>query len=291
MAFWEDIANLVPSWDNVASIAPAVIGLAGQGLSIADNVRQRDQQTDQLAQQKARYDQAQAQYGQQMQVFQQILAQYQQVQAQRQQQFALQQKQQEEERARQQAYYTQQQAYAAKVQDPAQAVAGAREFYRPLSDEARQNISRDAQAEMAMRGVTDGQAANLLSAKAFAPYEAQAQDRAMAEWFQSQQQGQGALQKPSFSGAPAAPEPLNNPAFPTIPTQPGYSIPPAYPGGDFGKLTENVATLLNRKKAGGGTAAPRDPSIVYSGVDSEPYRLSDAPYQDWPVYQGQGDPF
>ncbi len=293
MAIWDDIGSFIgdTNWGDVARFAPAAVGTAGQILQMVDTGRDRNQQSAQYDQQKARYDQAQQQYQQQMAVYQQLLQQYQLQQQQQQQQFTQQQAQAEQERQAQQAYYTQQQQYAQKMQDPAQVAAGAQALYQPLSDLARQQISRDAQAEMAMRGVADGQHANYMSAKAFAPYEAQAMQAAVQQWMASQQQGQAALQKPGYTGAPNAPQAAGSGVqFPTIPQGPRYDIMPAYGGGpqDWSKLTENVTKLLGLRSGEGA----RTPSIVANPNQySAPIGPDAGPYTDWPTYQGEGDPF
>ena len=320
MALWDDIGSFFTdtNWGDVAKFAPAAIGTAGQIMQMTDAGRERGQQSDQFAQQKAQYAQAQQQYQQQMQVYQQLLQQYflqqqqQQAEQQRQQQlqqFAQQQQQAEQERQAQQAYFTQQQAYAQRLQDPAQVTAGAQAMYQPLSDLARQQIARDTQSEMAMRGVQDGQYANLMSAKAFAPYEQQAMQQAVQQWLASQGQGQGALQKPQYTGAPNVPQYTGAPnapqaagsniQFPQIPGQPNYSIMPAYGGGsgqEFGKLAENVTKLLGTSQPGAQTAGgalntlntlrAKHPEAMEPAIST----YETQPYQDWPTWQGEGDP-
>lgn len=98
--------------------------------------------------------------------------------------------------------YVQRQAIGANLADPTKIKAGAEAIYQPLSDLARQNISTQAQAEMASRGVS-GQYANLMSAKAFAPSEQALWQNALQAYLTGQQGAASAYSQQDLTATPA----------------------------------------------------------------------------------------
>jgi hypothetical protein len=141
------------------------------------------------------------------------------------------------------------QAIGGRLADPAQVLAGANALYQPLTDATMADISRAVQHDLAMRGQSDGGAANRATAEAFARLIPQLRQQSIQNYVTSQQ---NALQ--GYTGPYTA-----NPTPPSyaggnFPSAPGVSAVPKYnPYGEglsgdtlknLGSQLGNIVTLL-----------------------------------------------
>jgi len=182
--------------------------------------------------------------------------------------------------------YMQRQAIGADLRDPAKIKAGAEALYNPLSELARGNISEQVQAEMASRGVVDGQAANYMSAKAFAPSEQALWQNALQAYMSGQTGALNAYSQQDMTTTPQY-QWANTPNFTNSPeyryaTVPDFGGTPEYRGTNVPQFSRTGQG--NVPGAVGQPTSPGVPTTVRPGDSPRPDTWSPNPYQP---YNGQ----
>jgi len=182
--------------------------------------------------------------------------------------------------------YMQRQAIGATLSDPTKIKAGAEALYNPLSELARGNISENVQAEMASRGVADGQAANYMSAKAFAPSEQALWQNALQAYLAGQTGAVNAYSDMDLASTPQY-QWANVPNFTSSPQYQYANVPEMGGTPDYrGTNLPNFARTSqgNVPGAAGIPGMPSVPGTVRPGDSPRPDTWAPTPYQP---YQGQ----
>jgi hypothetical protein len=178
--------------------------------------------------------------------------------------------------------YMQRQAIGANLANPAAIKAGAEAIYQPLSTLARENISRQAQAEMAMRGVSGG-AADLMSAKAFAPQEQALWQNALQAYLSGQQGAANAYSQQDMTMTPQyqwtqVPNFTDSPNY-TYTTVPNMGGTPTYAGKDTPTFSRT-----STERVPGTVALGNRPNVqpaVSPGTPPRPDQYSPTPYKPY----------
>jgi hypothetical protein len=141
------------------------------------------------------------------------------------------------------------QAIGGRLADPAQVIAGANALYQPLTEATMSDIARAVQHDLAMRGQSDGGAANRATAEAFARLMPGLRQQSIQNYVGTQQAALGGYTGP-YTANPTPPASAGQ-AFPQAP---GSSSVPTYnPYGqglsgdtlkNLGSQLGNIVTLL-----------------------------------------------
>lgn len=255
---------------DLATLLPLLLGLGGSGLSLAgafqgqgnaEQTREQQQQLYQLLLQLANN------YQQQVQLYnQQALG----TDAQRRGEV-------QQDIANRQQTFGNRSAIAANLANPALVASGANALYQPLEQATMDDILRAVQRDLAMRGQSDGGAAQRATADAFARIIPQLRQNSVQNYLASQQ---GALSgysyPPSGPYTPTPTQPLSAAsAFPGVPTYNPYSdLALSRQQGDafrqLGGQVGNLATLLGLISANSGSPsggfAPGETLDLYNTI-------------------------
>lgn len=217
---------------NWLALLPSLIGLAGGGVGLAGAIGTQGQAQSNYAQQQALYQLLLNLAGQNTANAAGFNAQLPTINAENQQLFQ------------------QLQQFAQRNLDPANVAAGAKAFQQQIPEDVLRGVQRD----LAMRGQSDGGAANDATATVLARIAPSLQSQAIQQYLQSQQLGLSGLRNPAN---PLQPTSLTS-GYPSVPSQ---SQIPGINSNTFGNATNSIASTI------GNLVKLLAPSLQSSGSD------------------------